>query len=94
MSTKETYIAKMKTQLDELNIEMEKLEAKAKEAKADARAKYQEEMLKLRQQSDLALAKLEEIKAAGEDSWEQMVAEVEKIRDAFVHSFHYFKAQL
>ncbi len=94
MSNKATYIEKMKTQLDELNIEMEKLEAKAKQAKADARAKYQEEMLMLRQQSNLALEKLEEMKAAGEDSWEQLVADVEKIRDAFVHSFHYFKAQL
>ena len=49
---------------------------------------------KLRQQSDLAVAKLEELKTAGEDSWEKMVAEMEKIRDAFVHSFSYFKSQI
>lgn len=51
-------------------------------------------MAKLRQQSDLAVAKLEELKAAGEDSWEKMVAEMEKIRDAFIHSFSYFKSQV
>lgn len=94
MSNRDEYIAKLKTQLDNLNTEMGKLEAKAKEAKADARGKYNEEMHKLRQQSRLAVEKLEELRASGEDSWEQLVAEAEKVRDAFVHAFHYFKSQL
>ncbi len=51
-------------------------------------------MDKLRAQSKVAVAKLDEIKAAGEDSWENMVTEMEKVRDAFKHSFHYFKSQL
>ena len=38
--------------------------------------------------------KLDELKAAGEDSWDALVAEMEKIRDAFVHSFKYFKSQI
>jgi hypothetical protein len=62
------------------------LQARTQETKAEARAKYEAEMAKLRQQSDLAVAKLEELKAAGEDSWEKMVAEMEKIRDA-IHPF-------
>jgi uncharacterized coiled-coil DUF342 family protein len=84
----------MKLQLDELNAKMAELEAKAKEAKEDARDKYNEELGKLRHQSKLAVAKLDELKASGEDKWEAMVAETEKIRDAFVHSFNYFKSQL
>jgi len=91
MSKRDDYIEKMKLQLDEVNTKMNKLEAKANLAKADAREKYAEEMGKLRQQSQLAVSKLEELKAAGEDSWDAMVAEMEKIRDAFVHSFKYFK---
>jgi len=94
-STKrEEYIEKIKLQLDEANVKMSELEAKAQQAKADAREKYDEEMGKLRQKSDLAMAKLEELKAAGEDSWDAMVAEMEKIREAFVHSFNYFKSQV
>lgn len=93
MSKRDAYVAKMKLQLDELNAKMDGLEAKAHEAKADAREKYNEEMGKLRRQSKLTLAKLDEIKAVGEDSWEAMVVEMEKVRDAFVHSFHYFKSQ-
>jgi hypothetical protein len=94
MSKQNAYIAKMKLQLDELNVKMNELDAKAQEAKADVRDKYREEMRKLRHQSKLAVAKLEEIKAAGESSWEALVAEMEKIRDAFLHSFHYFRSQI
>jgi len=94
MSKRDLYITKMKLQLDELNLKMSKLEAKAQEAKEDARAKYKEEMSKLHQQSKLAIAKLDELKAAGEDTWETMVSEMEKVRDAFTHSFNYFKSQL
>lgn len=94
MSKRDAYIEKMKDQLDELNSKMSELEAKAQEAKDDVRAKYKEEMKKLSKQSKLAVAKLEEIKSAGEDTWESMAAEMEKVRDAFKHSFNYFKSQL
>ena len=94
MSRQNAYIAKMKLQLDELNVKMNELDARAQEAKADVRDKYLEEMKKLRHQSKLAVAKLEEIKLAGESKWEALVAEMEKMRDAFTHSFHYFKSQI
>lgn len=94
MSKRDDYIAATKLQLDELNASMIKLEAKAQEAREDARDKYHEEMRKLRHQSKLAVAKFDEMKAAGDESWEAMVTEMEKVRDAFKHSFHYFKSQL
>jgi len=94
MSKRDAYVEKMKLQLDELNAKMNDLEARAQEAKADVRDKYREEMKKLRHQSKLAVAKLNEIETAGEGAWEAMVTEMEKIRDAFTHSFHYFKSQL
>lgn len=94
MSKKDTYIAKMHTQLDELNTAMNDLEAKAKDAREDARDKYKEEMGKLKVQSSLAVEKLETLKLATEDTWDTMVSEMEKVRDAFTHSFRYFKSQL
>lgn len=94
MTTKNIYIEKMKSQLDELNANMNKLDAKATEAKADARAACLEEMRKLRHQSKLAGAKLDELKAAGEDNWKAMTTEMDKVREAFVHSFNYFKSQI
>jgi predicted nucleic acid-binding Zn-ribbon protein len=94
MTKRDEYVAKMKTRLDELNAKMTQVEAKAQEAKDDARAKYKEEMAKLRHQSKVASGKLEELRIACEDTWETMVAEMEKMRDAFTHSFHYFKSQV
>ena len=94
MTKRAEYTTKMKLQLDELNAKMDLLEAKAKEARQDAREKYKAEMVKLRHQSELAHAKLLEFTAAGEDSWEKMVAEMDKVRAAFVHSFSYFKSQV
>jgi hypothetical protein len=94
MSNRDIYIEKMKLQLDELNASMNELEARTKEAKEDAREKCNAEMGKLRTQSKLALDKLEEMKAAGEDSWQNLIAGTEKVRDAFIHSFHYFKSQV
>lgn len=64
------------------------------DTKQEARAKHREEVARLRHQSKVAAAKLEDLRSAGEDSWEAMVAEMDKLRDAFVHSFHYFKSQI
>lgn len=94
MSNKDSYITKMKLQLDELDVKMNELEGKASDAKEAARDKYLEEMKKLRHQSTLAKAKMDELVIASEDKWDNMVEEMNKVRDAFVHSFNYFKSQL
>jgi hypothetical protein len=94
MTTRTAYIEKIKLQLDELNASMSHLETRAHEARADARAAYDEEITKLHHQSKLAVAKLDEITASTEAGWQSMVAEMEKVREAFVHSFSYFKSQI
>lgn len=94
MSKRDEYIETVKQQLDEMNANMSLLEAKAKGARDDARGKYREELSKLRHQSKLAKAKLDDLMSAGEDTWDGMVTEMEKVRDAFVRSFHYFRSQL
>ena len=94
ISKRDEYTAKTKHQLDLLNAQIDALEAKTEEAKIEARDAYRAELTKLRKQSAAAMAKLEEIRVAGEDAWDKMVAEMEKIRDAFSHSFKYFKSQV
>ncbi|MDR3369002.1 hypothetical protein [Rhodoferax sp.] len=94
MTTRDIYITKMKLQLDELNLQMGKLESRAQEAREDMRDKYKVEMAKLHAQSMLAKTKLAEMQASSESTWDGMVAEMNKVRDAFVHSFSYFKSQV
>jgi hypothetical protein len=84
----------LKLQLDELDATLDTLEEKAAQAKAGAREKYETEMIKLRQQSSATQKKFEELKGAGEDKWAAAVAEMDKVRDALIHSYNYFKSQL
>jgi ribosomal protein L29 len=94
MSRRDENVEKIKTQLDEINAQVSRFEVKAQEAKDDARDKYHEEIAKLSTESKQALAKLDDLKAAGEDHWNTMVADMERVHDAFKHSFNYFKSQL
>lgn len=94
MTQRDDYIQKMKSQLDGLNSTMDDVAAKVNDAKQEARARYRDEVTGLRHQSKVAADKLEELKAAGADRWESMVGEMDKMRDALVHSFNYFKSQI
>lgn len=91
---REAYIASIKTQLDELNVHLAEIEAKVANTKAVAQGQYAEEMVKLHKQSQQLQDKLAEIKVASEETWENMINGTEKVRDAFVNSFHFFKEQL
>ena len=94
MSKRDEYIEVMKHQLDALNVQMGEWEAKAIEVKEEAGEKYAEQVDQLRKASHAANTKLEEIIAAGDDKWEHLTEEAEKVHKAFVHSVNYFKSQL
>lgn len=94
MSKRSEYIEKMKLQLDELNVKLNELDARKDAVSVEARKKYDEQMAELRKQAKKARAKMNEIKEAGEDKWESLIAEGEKVHKALVHSFNYFKSQL
>lgn len=94
MLKRDQYVQKMKQQLDDLNGQIDKLAVKAKGANAELRATYDKQLGELRKLSKSAHEKMEEIKVSGEDKWEALVAEGDKVQKAFVHSFNYFKSQL
>lgn len=92
-SVRAEYTAKVKHQLDALNVKVDALELKMQDAKAEVRASYRAELAKLRLQSEQASDKLDQLQADGEASWDRMVLEMDKVRDAFLHSLNYFKSQ-
>lgn len=94
MSKQDLYIARIQRQLDELNTQMGDLEDRAKEARLELKEKYLADMTQLRVQSQQASDKLDELRTAAEGSWGKMVADMERLRHAFTHSFHYFKSQV
>ena len=93
MKKRDEYVAKMKAQLDDLNAQLDKLAVKSKSASKEMQAKYKQEMADLRAKSGQAAAKLDDLKDAGEDAWDNLVAETEKVGDALKHSYNYFKSQ-
>ena len=94
MTSRDTYVAKMKLQLDELNDRLSEMEAKAKVTRAEVSAGYRADMERLHAQSREAVGKLEELRQAGEDSWESLVAEADKLRQAFSHAFSDFQTHM
>lgn len=93
MTKRDEYVAKVKSQLDDMNAQLDILAEKSKSAKKEMQDKYKQEMADLRAQSSQVRSKLDDMKDAGEDAWETMVAEVEKVGDALKHSYNYFKSQ-
>lgn len=92
MTRRDDYVNQMKQQLDALNLQMSKAESQVTAARDDARTMIRQELATLRQRSKQAAYQFEVMKAAGEEAWEAMVADMDKLRDTFSQSFHYFKS--
>jgi ferritin-like metal-binding protein YciE len=94
MSKRDEFVEAMKRQLDETNAQIDELEVKIQAGQEKFGAKYDEQMKGLRASAGAVMKKIDEIRAAGDERWEALVAEGEKIQKALVHSFNYFKSQL
>ncbi|MBK1717372.1 hypothetical protein [Thiocystis violacea] len=92
MLTKDEYIAEMKTRLDAWSAEIDKLQEKAHEVKEDAKVKYEEQLVALREKRAEGEKKLDEMQAATESNWEQLKVETEHVWEAFKDSFNTFKS--
>lgn len=93
MNNREEFIQKMKAQLDQWGIEIDKLTAQAEVAQAEAKLKYQAQLETLKQQREAAKLKLHELQSSGEDAWESVREGMESgwesltkaIKDAMSH---------
>ena len=66
---REAYQRKYQAQLDQLNARLDGLKARMDEAGADAEIKYREQMEDLKAKRRALGDKLEEMRAAGKESW-------------------------
>jgi chromosome segregation ATPase len=83
MSEKNAYIDKLKAQLDVWAAEIDKLEAKAKMAGADARIDLERRIKDLRSQQDSTQSRIAELENASEDAWEDLKEGVESAWNNF-----------
>ena len=81
METKDSYSKKMKAKFDDLNykwnIERNKLEAKAKQAKVDVKKKFEEQLKTLQEKRERMGQELDQIDTASEDAWKDIKAGVD-----------------
>lgn len=94
MSKRDEYVAKLKQTIDEFNEKISELEAKANNAQAEAKAEMEKQIASLKEQAKPVTDKLDHWKDAGEEEMDKYLKEAKKIRDAFIHSYHYFMSQL
>ena len=66
MNQRDAYVEKMKAKLDEWNADIEVLEAKAENASAEARARYEAQVRDMREQRDDFEEKLQEVRLGSE----------------------------
>lgn len=93
MSTRDSYLEKLKTQLTEWNTELEKLEAKVSRARAEGQIKVKEQLSVLPARRDEAMKKLSEIQETGEDAWEELKDGAEKAWSALKVGFEKARAK-
>ncbi len=71
---KDAYEKKIEAQLNEWKTDIDKMKAKADKADAQAQLEYYKQIENLRTKQEDAKKKLAELKAAGEDAWEDLKA--------------------
>ncbi len=81
MSVRDAYEKKLKGRLSEWRADIEKLKAKADQAEGDTQLAYYKEIEALRAQQDEARDKLDELRAAGDDAWEDLKLGIDKAWD-------------
>jgi TolA-binding protein len=92
---KNAYVEQLKTQLNEWNVELERMETQVREAQADMRGEYEKQLERLRRDRDTYMTRLEEVMAASEGAWGDLRTAMEQswedMRRAMVKAHTRFK---
>jgi len=78
MSDREVYIEKMAAKLKEWDAKIEKLEVKARNAKADVKKEYDEQIRELKKQRDKVQNRIHKLRESGDDTWDELKTGLEK----------------
>ena len=87
MISRDEYVQKLKSQIEQWNAEAARWEAKAKAAQAGMQAEYAKQLEQYRGKRDAALAELRRVQNASADAWKEMMrgadAAVKGMQEAF-----------
>ncbi len=85
---RKAYEDKLDAQLKEWNAQIALLNAKAENAKADAKIAFYKTIEALQHKQEEAGARLSKLKAAGDGAWEELKTGAEKVWDEVREAFH------
>lgn len=95
MANRHEYVEKFKAKLDEWDIEIDELEAKALQAKSDIKYEVEDQLTSLRLKRDLAKVKMAEVKDASEEAWEDIKAGADEawgsLKEALEKAWSHYK---
>ena len=95
MTDREEYVEKAKARIDQWNAEIDKMQARMREAEADARIQYQKNLEEMRAQRNQAEEELSKMQKASDQAWDDLQAGFDKswgeIQSAFRSAMSRFK---
>lgn len=89
---RKAFIEKLKKGLDELDTRIDEFRESAREFEGEARREYENRLHDLREKRRHLQRKLDELRVAGDESWQAIRDEAEHARKALGNSFNYFKS--
>ena len=82
-TTRDEYVAKLKSQLDRWNEDLAKWEEQARRAGADARQRYEKELTGLKAQREKALYQMKLLQGASTTAWSEVARGADAAWDTF-----------
>ncbi|HEY6280810.1 MAG TPA: hypothetical protein VIW72_03325 [Burkholderiales bacterium] len=94
MMTRDEYVQKLKTQLDQWNSEITKWEEKTKSAQTKMKGDYDKQLKAFRSRRDEAMTQLRQVQAASGEAWTEMMRGADeawaRLREAFTNARSHF----
>lgn len=87
MDNRDAFVAKLKAKLDEWNADIDKMDAQAREAKADRQIEINNRITELRRRRDEADERLMRLQQSSGDGWEDMRQDLEDTWDRITSAF-------
>src|SRR4030042_2045717 len=90
MDDKKTYYDKMHAQVRDWAAKIDELIAKAEKTSGEKKVEYQEQIQKLKEKKTDAEAMLQELRASGEETWQEIKGSLDKISGGVRSAFNKF----
>lgn len=94
MGKRDEIVSKIRAKVDEWNAEIDKLEASARQKKAEGAQEYHHRLAQLKDQRDKAFRKLREFRNASDDAWDDLQSGAEQIWQDIKQTYQHTRQSL